>query len=632
MVVRGARLEDTMSMYLVAQVQANDKIEVRLRSSVVAAKGDDHLAAISICQDGSPPEEVPTNWLFVYIGASPRTDWPGSTVARPEGLRPHRTGSARVVVDDAVAAGTRAVRPRDQCPRSVRRRRRAAGLDEARGVRGRRGRHGHLPRTPLPGVDVITAEGLRSLTLFEKVSEDEIRELIAVGNEVVFAPGDELWRQDVSADSWWVLLEGRIDLVRFVGHEETLLGVMDVPGRWAGGLRAWDDHAVYLVTGRASAPGRALCVLSEDLKKWTTALSPLGAHPVEGIFRTARTAETAARQRDALVALGTLSAGLAHELNNPAAAARRAVDALGGACDQLLTSVGSLASASVSAEQMVALDALRREIAGDSPVGESDPMARADREDALSDWLSDRGVEDAWAIAAPLASAGGDVEWCERAVDVMGTSLDPGLTWVVSTLNVSTLLSEVRESTRRISELVAAVKSYSQLDRASVQRTVLAEGLESTLVILRHRIPAGVTVRRDYHPDTPSIEAIPGELNQVWTNLITNALDAMGGTGTLRLSTRREREGVAVEIGDTGTWSAPQAKDRAFQPFFTTKGVGQGTGLGLDISRRIIVGRHRGDIAIDLRPGETVLRVWLPSRHGEGHPVDAEDVESDAPD
>jgi len=151
------------------------------------------------------------------------------------------------------------------------------------------------------------------------------------------------------------------------------------------------------------------------------------------------------------------------------------------------------------------------------------------------------------------------------------------------------------------------------------------------LVILRHRIPAGVTVRRDYHPDTPSIDAIPGELNQVWTNLITNALDAMGGTGTLRLSTRREREGVAVEIGDTGTWSAPQAKDRAFQPFFTTKGVGQGTGLGLDISRRIIVGRHRGDIAIDLRPGETVLRVWLPSRHGEGHPVDAEDVENDAP-
>jgi signal transduction histidine kinase len=150
------------------------------------------------------------------------------------------------------------------------------------------------------------------------------------------------------------------------------------------------------------------------------------------------------------------------------------------------------------------------------------------------------------------------------------------------------------------------------MDRASLQQTVVSEGLDSTLVVLKHRIPDGVTVVRDYDPDTPVIEAIPGELNQVWTNLITNALDAMDGTGTLRLSTRPERDGVVVEVGDTGTLGDPGAKDRAFEPFFTTKGVGEGTGLGLDISRRIVVGRHGGDISIDLRPGETVLRVWLP--------------------
>jgi signal transduction histidine kinase len=152
------------------------------------------------------------------------------------------------------------------------------------------------------------------------------------------------------------------------------------------------------------------------------------------------------------------------------------------------------------------------------------------------------------------------------------------------------------------------------MDRASLQQTVLAEGLESTLAVLGRRVPSAVTVVREYHPATPNIEAIPGELNQVWTNLITNALDAMAGTGTLRLSTRPERNGVVVEVGDTGTWSDPSAKDRAFEPFFTTKGVGQGTGLGLDVCRRIVVGRHGGDMEIDLRPGETVLRVWLPSR------------------
>jgi signal transduction histidine kinase len=182
-------------------------------------------------------------------------------------------------------------------------------------------------------------------------------------------------------------------------------------------------------------------------------------------------------------------------------------------------------------------------------------------------------------------------------------------------MTVTSLLAEVKESTHRISELVSAVKSYSQMDRASLQQTDVAEGLESTLTVLKHRIPDQVVVRREYAPDTPLIEAIAGELNQVWTNLITNALDAMGGTGTLRLSTRPERGGVTVEVGDSGSWADVGTKDHAFEPFFTTKGVGEGTGLGLDISRRIVVGRHRGDITIDLQPGETVLRVWLPGAH-----------------
>jgi signal transduction histidine kinase len=318
-----------------------------------------------------------------------------------------------------------------------------------------------------------------------------------------------------------------------------------------------------------------------------------------------------------LVTLGTLAAGLAHEINNPASAATRAAEALQTANDGLLAALARLTQDDISAGQFSALDRLRRRVPG--PVTDADPLARADREDALATWLSRAGIEHSDRLARPLAAAGVDAAWCgEVAAVLQGSTLGPALEWVAATLSVAALLSEVKESTRRISELVSAVRSYSQMDRASLQRLPLTDGLESTLVMLSHKIGPGIAVRREYDPDLPQIEAYAGELNQVWTNLIDNAVDALDGTGTLRVTTRADADGVVVEIADTGPGLPPDVARRAFEPFFTTKDVGQGTGLGLDIARRIVVERHGGTITIDSRPGDTVLRVRLPLRPPEG--------------
>jgi signal transduction histidine kinase len=459
----------------------------------------------------------------------------------------------------------------------------------------------------------MRADELRPLSLFDGLTDDQLRELIGGSTEVRIEPGVELFREGEHADFWWVLVDGAVDLTRHIGREDTVVGKMDVPGRWAGGFRAWDEHGVYLATGRGAADGRVLRVPAEVLRDRLTAWFPFGRHLIEGLYHTARFIESTARQRASLITLGTLAAGLAHEINNPAAAATRAVDALETACQMLLSSLGRLAQAELSAQQFTALDALRREIEPQAAV--SDRLALADREETLSSWLTSHGIVGEWIIAPPLAAAGADLSWFERAATVLqGPALEPGLEWVASTLSAATLLAEIKESSRRISELVAAIRSYSQMDRASMQQINVTDGLDSTLVMLGHKLRAGITVVRDYGADVPRIEAYPGELNQVWTNLIDNAIDAIDGAGTLRLATRAEGNEVVIEIADTGPGMPPQVAARAFEAFYTTKDLGKGTGLGLDIAQRIVVERHGGTITIRSRPGETVLSVRIPAR------------------
>ena len=458
----------------------------------------------------------------------------------------------------------------------------------------------------------MRVDELRPLPIFEGLTDAQLAELAEGGTEVQIEPGVDLFREGEPADFWWLLVDGAIDLVRRVGREDTVVARMDVPGRWAGGFRAWDEHGVYLATGRGASPGRVLRVPAGVLRDRSNAWFPFGGHLIQGLYRTARSIESTARQRESLVTLGTLAAGLAHEINNPASAAGRAVAALETACGALVASVGRLARGELPPERFAALDALRQELTPQA--ADLDPLDRADREQALASWLTRRGVQDAWTIAPALAAAGADLAWCERAATVLeGAALDPGLEWLASTLSVTTLLGEVKESTRRISELVTAVRSYSQLDRASLQPADLAGSLDSTLVVLGPKVGDGVAVVREYG-DVPPVEGYAGELNQVWTNLIDNALDAMDGRGTLRLATRADPGGVVVEIADTGPGMPPEVAARAFDAFYTTKDVGKGTGLGLDIARRIVEERHGGTITIDSRPGATVLRVRLPLR------------------
>jgi len=452
---------------------------------------------------------------------------------------------------------------------------------------------------------------LRPLFLFEGLDTEVLADLAAAGVVVPFGEGDVLFHQGKPADAWWVLLEGRVELFRRAGREESMVGAMERPGVWAGGFRAWNDTGSYMATGRASAAGRMFRVPSDRFGDWARSTFPLGAHLIAGFFQTVRTIESVAGQREALVALGTLAAGLAHEINNPASATARAVDALQETCDDLLSSLVQLGERSLPADRFVAVDALRREL-GPAPTS-ADPLDVADREDTLAEWLEGHGVVEPWRIAPALAAAGVDTDWCERAGEILaGDTLEPGLAWVASTLSASSLLAEMKESTSRVSALVAAVKSYSQLDRASLQVVDVTEGLESTLVMLGHKLRDGVTVVREYGADVPPVEANPGELNQVWTNLFDNAIDAMAGEGTLRLVTRVEGDSVVVEVVDSGPGMEPEVRAHAFDPFFTTKDVGKGTGLGLDISRRIVVERHGGEITIEGGPGETVLRVRLP--------------------
>ena len=463
---------------------------------------------------------------------------------------------------------------------------------------------------------MCSVDELRTLFLFEKLTEDQLQWLCERGHVELIEPGP-VYAEGAPATCFYILLEGTVVMSRRVGTDDIETGRTSMRGAYSGAFTAYlGDRMpqVYNNSVRVTEPSRFFVldasVFAELMHEWF----PMAVHLLEGLFYGNKNAQQAIGQRERLLALGSLSAGLTHELNNPAAAAVRATASLRERVAGMRHKLGMIAGGRWDRTTLETLIRLQEEAAERVPKAQPlSPMEASDREDVITDWLDDHSVRDGWDMAPTFVAAGLDVAWLEHvSVTVDQAMLESALRWLNYTVETELLMNEIEDSTTRISTLVGAAKQYSQLDRAPYQVVNVHELLDSTLMMLSGKIPPGIEVVKDYDLSLPSIPAYAGELNQVWTNLIDNAVSAMHGSGTLTVRTGMDREQVFVDFCDTGPGVPPEIRDRIFEPFFTTKPVGEGTGLGLDISWRIVVNKHHGDLSLQSSPGDTRFRVRLP--------------------
>jgi len=484
-----------------------------------------------------------------------------------------------------------------------------------------------LAKTPVPddvapGSAMCSADELRQLFLFEKLTDDQLGWLCREGSVIVADPG-RVYGEGEPATLLYVLLSGTVVLSRRIGADDVETTRASTPGVYAGAFFAYlGDRVpqVYNNSMRVTEQSRFFTLEAAKFATLMTEWFPMAVHLLEGLFFGTKNTQEAVGQRERLLALGALSAGLTHELNNPAAAAVRATAGLRDHVLRLRQKLPAMASGRHDGALLTLLVELLDDAIGRLATAPArGPLETADLEDAVTEWLDDHSIPDGWEIAPAIVAASIHTNELDKIAAAVasadasdGADLAGALRWLADTVETELLLTEIGDSVARISSLVGAAKQYSQLDRAPYQVVDIHDLLDSTLAMLAGKIGDGVTVVREYDRALPRIPAFPGELNQVWTNLIDNAVSAMAGSGTLTIRTMRDRDRLLVEFGDTGPGVPAEIRDRIFDPFFTTKPVGQGTGLGLDISYRIVAGRHHGDLRVESVPGDTRFRVWLP--------------------
>jgi signal transduction histidine kinase len=453
---------------------------------------------------------------------------------------------------------------------------------------------------------------LADLPLFAGLSPEDLERLCAMAETVNIKAGDILIEEGSPGDALYIALSGNFEVSKRSGDRDVPIassGPGDIIGEMSlleqsartASVRALEDSSLLKISRAAfeqlllRSPQAALAVL----------------HTVMGRLRNT---ELMLRQSEKMAALGTLSAGLAHELNNPAAAVRRSAGQLRDVVAHWQKTAARVSAAELSPQQVERINGLREEL----PLRSARPiqlttLERNDLETAVQEYLEDGGAEDSWDLAPALVGLGFDVAELDRITEGLNPEQKVGiLEWIGTGSTAYALLDEVKQGAERIAEIVKAVKQYSYLDQAPVQLVDVHEGLDNTLIIMKHKLKQGVSVHKDYDSTLPRIEAYASELNQVWTNLIDNAVDAMGGQGDLTIRTRKVDDRVQVQITDSGPGIPANVQSRIFEAFFTTKEPGVGTGLGLHISYNIITQKHSGDIRVESRPGETTFTVTLP--------------------
>ena len=455
---------------------------------------------------------------------------------------------------------------------------------------------------------------LRWVPLFKELPEDKLAWLSDNGEELRLEPGTTIATQGDPPDGFYVVLEGETEWTRKVGGQDLFVVTLSEGSVFAELILVLD--APYPTTGRAVTRVRLFRLDASSF--WE--MLRICLEVLRGILATsagrAEMLESVSQRHAKLIALGTMAAGLAHELNNPAAAVDRSAREAREAFRESSSRAVKLGELEMSSADRALVAGLPDEVAERAEGAPAlDPLERSDKEDEVAIWLEDHGVEEAWDLSPTLVGAGLDVGWLEDLADRLSGEDTVGdvLVWLAAEISGDELLREIRQASARISELVKAVKSYSHMDKTFQKEADVHEGLENTLVMLGHKLKKGnVEVVREYAEDLPRVCAHGSELNQVWTNLVDNALDAVDGEGHVKIRTARENDRVFVEIADDGPGIPEEIRERIFEPFFTTKDVGKGTGIGLDVSYRIVVEELGGDIRALSEPGDTRFQVRLP--------------------